>query len=148
MFWIGPGRSWFDMGCGQGTLPDCVFPSLKEGIAMAELPTNANICEVNGAYYPVYLTWIPRVGDYIDLTSFIDMADKRDFSHQYKVVDIVHTIQDVTDKTTKPSKGSQWVDVYVKPARIPDYSAVKTKAISNDPPPRREYIAGEHPDDR
>lgn len=41
---------------------------------MSNLPIEANICEIDGAYYPVRLHAIPRVGELIDLFSFIEQA--------------------------------------------------------------------------
>ena len=50
---------------------------------MAELPINANISEVDGAYYPVRLLWVPRVGELIDLYSFIDTVDHNQPAHRF-----------------------------------------------------------------
>lgn len=38
---------------------------------------NANICEIDGAYYQVHLDWIPRVGDKIDLFSYMGILKHR-----------------------------------------------------------------------
>jgi hypothetical protein len=39
-----------------------------------ELPTNGNICIIDGAYYPVNFQWIPRNGDLLQLTSMIEIS--------------------------------------------------------------------------
>ena len=88
---------------------------------MSELPTNANICIVNGPFYPVNLAWVPQVGDFIQLTSKIDMTAKEQvFNFRLKVVAIVHKMTDVTNKSDPISKGFHWVDVYAEKADIPN----------------------------
>jgi len=82
---------------------------------MSELPTNGNIVIPNDAFYPVNFKWIPRVGELIDLTSMIDLADKQpNWKFQFRVVQVVHTMTDVTDKSDPVSTGSHWVDVFVE----------------------------------
>jgi hypothetical protein len=84
---------------------------------MAELPINANISEIDGSYYPVNLQWVPRVGELIDLWSFIDQADKRPPARHYEVVQVVHRIHDVTDKGGREHKGAHFLTVHVKQAQ-------------------------------
>lgn len=84
---------------------------------MAELPINADICEVNkGAFYTVRLDWVPRVGELIDLFSFIDQADGNAPKHYYEVVQVVHKLHDMTEKVPQANKGHHYVSVFVKPA--------------------------------
>lgn len=82
-----------------------------------ELPINANISEIDGPHYPVRLEWIPRVGDLIDLYSFIDTATKHPPVHRYEVVQIVHKMYDVTDKVSGGEEGHHFVTVHVKPSQ-------------------------------
>ena len=50
------------------------------------------------------------------------LADKRpDWVYQFRVVDVVHTMHDVTDRTDPVSKGYHWVDIYVEKAHMPEY---------------------------
>jgi hypothetical protein len=83
---------------------------------MAELPIEANICEIDGAYYPVRLHSVPRVGELIDLFSFIDQADNRPPLKHYEVVQVVHKIYDVTEKIPQSKGGQHFVSVFVKPS--------------------------------
>ena len=81
---------------------------------MAELPINANISEIDGAHYPVRLEWVPRVGELIDLYSFIDTSTGQPPAHRYEVVQVVHQLYDVTDKEPK---GHHFITVHVKPSK-------------------------------
>jgi hypothetical protein len=81
---------------------------------MAELPINANISEIDGAYYPVQLKWVPRVGELIDLWSFIDQVGNYPPMHHYEVVQVVHKLYDVTDHARE---GHHFVTVYVRPSQ-------------------------------
>jgi hypothetical protein len=82
----------------------------------ADLPVNANICEINdGAYYRVRLNWVPRVGELIDLFSFLDQADAHPAKHYYEVVQVVHQMYDVTEKVAQSLSGYHYVNVYVRP---------------------------------
>jgi hypothetical protein len=83
---------------------------------MTNLPTNAQICEVDGAFYDVRLWSVPHIGDLIDLFSMIDLHDQREPAHQYQVAQVVHAIRDVIDKTDPPSWGQHLVRIWVKPA--------------------------------
>lgn len=79
---------------------------------MAET-TNANIQEINGgAYYQVRLEWVPRVGELIDLWSFVDQASGDAPAHRYEVVQVVHKFQDVSKK----SEGAHFVTIHVRPS--------------------------------
>ena len=73
---------------------------------------NANVSEVGGAYYPVHLEWVPRVGELIDLWSFIDQASGHAPAHRYEVLQVVHKLHDVSEK----GDGAQFVTVFVKPS--------------------------------
>jgi hypothetical protein len=73
----------------------------------------ATICEVGGAYYPVRLTWLPRVGEFIDLLSLIDQRAGHPARHRYEVVGVVHALQDTPDGS---SAGRHAVTVHVKPS--------------------------------
>ena len=73
-------------------------------VPMRELPIEANICERDGAYYPVLLRTVPRVGELIDLWSLIDQAAKHPPVKHYEVFQVVHEIHDVS-KEIRASKG-------------------------------------------
>ncbi len=83
---------------------------------MAERPanTNADVAFVNGPSYPVRMEWLPRVGDLIDLYSFIDTSTGHKPSHRGEVVRVVHYLHDVCDKTH--DQGQHFVTVHVKPS--------------------------------
>lgn len=84
---------------------------------MEQLPIDANICEIdNGAYYPVKLHTVPRVGELINLFSFLDQSDGSAPVKRYEVVQVVHKLHDVSDKVPKSESGHQFASVYVKPS--------------------------------
>ena len=95
---------------------------------MSALPINANIYEVdaepgNGRYFPVRLNWVPRVGELIEMTSFAEIAAKHtQYILQYKVIQVVHYIGDLSDKFEHTQKGSHSVVVHVEKTQIPDYN--------------------------
>ncbi|OGL26556.1 MAG: hypothetical protein A3G44_15615 [Candidatus Rokubacteria bacterium RIFCSPLOWO2_12_FULL_73_47] len=76
--------------------------------------SNANIAEIGGAYYPVRLEWLPRVGDLIQLYSFLDTATGHEPGHRWEVVQVVHELRDVTEKRPE---GFHFVTVLVKPSQ-------------------------------
>jgi hypothetical protein len=88
---------------------------------MSEIPIHANICEIEGtkgelgAYYPVRLYAIPRVGELINLFSFIDQSTNHPPVKHYKVVQIVHDVYDVQEKSSK--RGHHFVNIFVKPTK-------------------------------
>jgi hypothetical protein len=84
---------------------------------MAELPINANISEIDGAFYPVRLEWVPRVGELIDLWSFADEAASHPPGHRYEVVQVVHKLHDLTEKSHVAREGYHFVTVYVRPSQ-------------------------------
>jgi len=75
---------------------------------------NANISEIDGPYFPVHLQWIPRVGELIDLWSSLDAASGYPPFHWYEVVQVVHKIHDVSNKTG--GEGAHFVTVVVRPS--------------------------------
>ncbi len=83
---------------------------------MSESQINGNIAEIDGAHYPVKLQWVPKVGELIKLTSFIDVASKDEPVHTYEVVAVRHDMYDVTDKLPGASDGHHFVSVFVKPS--------------------------------
>jgi hypothetical protein len=83
---------------------------------MPDLPINGNIAEINGPYYAVRFQWIPRVGELIDLWSFVDQADGHTPAKRYQVVQVVHKMQDITEKSTASREGAHFVTVYVNQA--------------------------------
>jgi hypothetical protein len=83
---------------------------------MAKLLIEANICEIDGVYYPVKLHSVPRVGELIDLFSFIEQANNRSPMKHYEVVQVVHKIYDVAEKIPQSKDGQHFVTVFVKPS--------------------------------
>jgi len=43
---------------------------------MSELPIDANICKMNGPYYPMKLNAVPHAGGLVQLFSFVHQAAK------------------------------------------------------------------------
>ncbi len=83
---------------------------------MSKPTIEAHICEIKGAFYPVKLHAIPKVGDLIDLWSFIDQAAKYPPVKHYEVVRVVHKIHDVSEKIAHTQDGHHFVSVFVKPS--------------------------------
>ena len=96
---------------------------------MSELPVNANIVEKGGPYYQVRLQWVPRVGELIDLHSFLEQArgikegDGDPGTRWYEVVQVVHKINDVTERFPQ---GAHFVTVHVVPSSSPHLNEFET----------------------
>ena len=92
---------------------------------------NAHIQEVGsaGAYYPVRLTWTPRAGELIELTSFIDRATGSPAMHWYEVVQLVHELHDVHDGEERTYGDDHFVRILVK--RVSN-DVVREAALSNE----------------
>jgi hypothetical protein len=94
---------------------EAFFVSLHSAaLDMPDVPINANIMEVDGPYYQVRLTWLPRVGDIIDLHSYLEQHAGKDAKKWYEVVQVVHQIHDVTDKVRQSLAGHHWVNIHVR----------------------------------
>lgn len=93
-----------------------------------ELPINANICEIDGPYYPVRLEWLPRKGDLIDLYSFLDTEKKK-----YEVVQVVHKLYDISKEIAQSHKGHHFVDVHVRPSTSAFFTAGEGAGSKYDP---------------
>jgi len=78
---------------------------------------NGNICEIDGAYYPVVLKWIPRPGELINLFSFLDQASDHPHHHDYEVVHVVHELHDIAKGEERSQTGHHFVQIYVKPSQ-------------------------------
>lgn len=81
---------------------------------MEDLPNNANIVDEKGVFYQVTLTWVPRVGELIDLYSHVDQADNNQSRHHYEVLQVVHLVHDVTNKVQRSLKGAHFVTIHVR----------------------------------
>jgi hypothetical protein len=68
----------------------------------------------NGAYYNVLLSAVPQKGEYITLHSHLDQSTGHMPTHNYEVVDVIHEIQDVTDKAPQTKDGKHSVIVIVR----------------------------------
>jgi hypothetical protein len=91
---------------------------------MSDLSIIANICEMNdGLYYPVRMGWIPRVGELIDLFSYIEQAASRPSRRHYEVVQVVHEVRDIAEHVKESHGGHHVVNVYVKPAESPYFGS-------------------------
>ena len=92
---------------------------------MAKLPIEANICEEGGAYYQVRLSTVPRVGELIELFSFVDQEEgKPPEKRQYEVVQVKHDLHDVSRRNPRFQDGHHFVHIFVQPAA--------SKFFSND----------------
>lgn len=77
---------------------------------------NATVKEIdNGPFYNVRLEWLPRPGDLIDLTSYVEMSDKKPWKLQYEVVQVVHLLSDVSNRFENSGKGGHLISIFVKP---------------------------------
>ncbi|RYG56557.1 hypothetical protein EON80_29250 [bacterium] len=92
---------------------------------------NAHVQEVGpvGAYYPVRLTWTPRPGELIELTSFTDRAIGAPAMHWYEVVQIVHELHDVHDGEEGTYGEDHFVRVLVR--RVSD-SVIREATLGNE----------------
>jgi hypothetical protein len=91
---------------------------------MSNLPINAIITELDGneTYYEVRLEWIPRAGELINLHSFKDQVEECQPNHHYKVVQVKHSIYDITEKNKAvphSQEGMHSVNIYVKNSTDP-----------------------------
>jgi hypothetical protein len=84
---------------------------------MSELQIEGNICEIGGAFYPVKLHAVPRIGELIDFFSFIDQANGHPPAKHYEVVQVVHAVRDVSEKISQSKDGCHFVSVFVKPTQ-------------------------------
>jgi hypothetical protein len=83
---------------------------------MNTLPIKANIHEIDGgAFYPVRLVAIPRIGELIGLDSFIDRAaGSPPETYQYEVVQIRHDIHDTPQAPPRRAEGHHFVTIFVR----------------------------------
>lgn len=58
----------------------------------------------DGPYYPSSVNSVPRVGDYINLTSHTDMKDKLEPYHTLKVTKVIHDIIEFNPEYTSVVK--------------------------------------------
>ncbi|EIZ1354451.1 hypothetical protein V4T56_004261 [Vibrio vulnificus] len=58
----------------------------------------------DGPYYPSSVNSVPRVGDYINLTSHTDMKDKLEPYHTLKVTKVMHNIIEFNPEYTSVVK--------------------------------------------
>jgi hypothetical protein len=78
---------------------------------------SANIVEApDGAYFPVLLHAIPRVGETIKLYSHLDASTGHEPNKVYNVVRIEHQMHDVSEKIPMSKDGHHFVTIYVRPA--------------------------------
>lgn len=77
--------------------------------------TNATVIEMGGAWYPVLLDFIPRVGEYIVLSSAVDLRSGDYHIHRYVVEHVIHTLGD----HTKENDEHQFVEIFVRTADFP-----------------------------
>lgn len=83
---------------------------------MSDTPegSNATIVVSDGTHYNLRLQWVPRVGELIDLHSFLDQMNEKPFRHHYKVVEIVHSLYDVVEDEQFPHKGHHYLEIHVE----------------------------------
>ena len=83
---------------------------------------NAHIIELPGdgddsellAYYQVNLAFLPRIGDLIDLYSFIDVASSHPPRHFYEVVQVVHVMHDINKHNAEAKQENHFIKIFVK----------------------------------
>lgn len=76
---------------------------------------DANIHEVDtGIYYQVRLHAVPRAGELIKLHSFVEQVENNNPIKHYEVIQIIHSLQDVTERVPQGKHGSHFVNIYVK----------------------------------
>jgi len=85
---------------------------------MSQLQIEANICEVDGNYFQVRLYNVPRVGELINLFSYVNQANGLPPTKHYEVVQVVHELRDVSDNIPQSKDGRHFISVFVKPASI------------------------------
>jgi hypothetical protein len=83
-----------------------LIAEIREAFKEPKPTTNANILMPDGAHYPVSLTWLPRVGDTIELQSCVDR-----FQKSFIVDRVTHHVRDATPKI----EGTHTVSIEVKP---------------------------------
>lgn len=78
----------------------------------------ANIHVIGGAFYQVKLFAVPKAGELIKLHSFVEqLARNTALTIQFlEVVQIVHDMQDYTEKGTNLTDGSHFIHIIAKPA--------------------------------
>ncbi|HEX9953454.1 MAG TPA: hypothetical protein VGB53_16920 [Rubricoccaceae bacterium] len=77
----------------------------------------ANIQETDdGPFYPVRLWAVPRVGELINLHSFLDQNSGHTATHYYEVVKVIHRLHDVIEGDQHAGSGHQSVVLFVRPS--------------------------------
>ena len=93
----------------------------KETPRMADFPKAANgiISEEGGPSYHARFEWVPRKGELIDLTSFLEIRQKRSNESRrfYEVVAVVHVMHDVDEGGDRPHEGHHSLKVVVKKSK-------------------------------
>ena len=90
-------------------------PTKEYTVTLEQPPIEVNVSEIDGAYFPVRLHAIPRVGDLIDLYSSIDHSTGHPPRKHYEVVQVLHKLHDVTDKVPHAT-GHHFLTIVVKPS--------------------------------
>lgn len=57
---------------------------------------------------------VPKKGERIELYSFIDQSTGHQPNHSYEVINVIHTIHDVTEKYTPSLNGAHEIKIIVK----------------------------------
>ncbi|MGZ5030459.1 MAG: hypothetical protein ACXV8I_07660 [Methylobacter sp.] len=89
---------------------------------MSELQIEANILELDGAYYPVKLHTVPRIGEEIKLFSYIDQVSGHASEKHYEVVQIIHTVRDALKDIPESWIGYHHVDILVKSSQNQEFN--------------------------
>ena len=96
-----------------------------------ETEANAKIIEPNGVYYSIRLSWLPRVGDAIELRTFVvapeDSAEETAAQCKpYRITKVVHCVNDVKLPAETNRGGDHQIHLYVEkgefsppPIRLP-----------------------------
>ena len=90
---------------------------------MSDIPNgcNALIVTPDPGFFHAKLTFVPRVGELLHFTSFVEQRQKKQSVFHFEVVQVVHHMYEVDDELdddgNQKHKGSQFLHVHVKPTK-------------------------------
>jgi hypothetical protein len=90
-----------------------------------------------GDYFPVWLHWLPSVGDLIELNSRINAAKGPEQHRRHEVVRVVHVLEDVFEDSDLPHErhGSHFVELYVRLSTDELFNNENARESGDDDPP-------------
>jgi hypothetical protein len=91
---------------------------------MTKVNHNANIVIIEesqlNAYYQVTLGFLPNIGDFITLTSLVDIRTGHESHHELRVDQIIHEISDIDVKSDMPKSGFHFVTILASRVDVPE----------------------------